>query len=145
MKLIRRPYDALTLRDEFDKVLDSFFNFDQENTTKGNIWAPTVDVSDDKDNFYITAEIPGIAKEDVKVNIKNDTLTICGEKSVNKEDKEKNFYRAERVYGSFSRSFNLPEAVDKDKIKAEYKNGILTLVIPKKEEEKPKEIDIKIS
>ncbi len=145
MALIKRPTDAFGLKKEFDRLFNSFFgdeDFDLAPAT--NTWMPSVDISDDKDNYYLTAELPGVDKNNIKITVKDNTLTISGERKEEKEEKDKNFYRREISYGNFIRSFELPDSIDQNKIKANYKDGILKLTIPKKEEAKPKEIEIKV-
>lgn len=106
--------------------------------------APAVDVHQDKDNVYVKAELPGMAKEDIDVNVQENLLTIKGEKKQEKETKEKDCLRTERYYGLLSRTVTLPAGVDAAKVKAEYKNGILELVLPKREDAKPKQIKIEV-
>jgi len=144
MALIRRPYDVLGFRRDFDNLFSSFLGDTENDSMSQNSWNPQIDIADDNDNFYINAEIPGIDKDDIKINIKGNTLTINGEKKAEKESKGKNYYRSERVFGSFARTFELPEAIDREKISANYTNGILKLTVPKTEEAKPKEIEVKI-
>ena len=106
---------------------------------------PKVDVTEDNDNLYVTAEVPGIDKKDVKVSVVGDVLTISGEKKTEQRDEKKNYYRVERNYGSFSRSFTLPAEVNVNNIAAEYKDGVLHVTLPKTEEAKivEKQIDVK--
>jgi HSP20 family protein len=110
-----------------------------------NVFTPRVDVTEDKDNLYVHAEIPGVEKNAVKINIVGDVLTISGEKKTEQKDESKNYYRIERNYGAFSRSFTLPAEVVTDKISAEYKDGVLNITLPKTEEAKvvEKQIEIK--
>ena len=105
-------------------------------------WMPAVDISETEDAFVVKAELPGVDKDDVNVKIENGILTIRGEKKTKAEDKKN--HRIECTYGSFVRSFTLPQTTKSDSIEAEYKNGILNLTIPKSEEVKPKEIEVKI-
>lgn len=107
-------------------------------------WAPRVDIVETDNDFNIKAEIPEVKKEDVKVSVDNGVLTIKGERKQEKEEKNKKFHRIERSYGSFARSFVLPENVDANKIDASFKDGMLNLSIPKTKEVKPKAIDVKI-
>ncbi len=112
-------------------------------------WMPKIDVHEEADRFWISAELPGIAKEDVKVKVNDDNmLIISGEKrsvfEENDEKDDKRLIRSERSYGSFTRSFILPDNVDKDSIKAKYENGVLNMEILKKEPEKPSETEITI-
>ncbi len=109
------------------------------------VWMPLTDVSEDKDNFYLKADLPGIKKEGVKISYTDGTISISGERNQEKETKDKKFHRIERSYGKYYRSFNIPTEIKEDKIYAEFKNGQLTITIPKAEEVKPKEIDIKVS
>ncbi|MDF1578138.1 MAG: Hsp20/alpha crystallin family protein [Desulfurivibrionaceae bacterium] len=107
-------------------------------------WAPRVDISENDKEFVINAEIPDIKKEDVKVNVENGVLTLRGERKQEKEEKDKKFHRIERFYGSFCRSFTLPDNVDEAKIDATFKDGMLKLTIPKIESKKPKAIEVKV-
>ena len=107
-------------------------------------WAPRVDIAETEKAFEIKAEIPEVNKEDVKVTVDNDVLTIQGERKQEKEEKGKKFHRVERYYGSFTRSFTLPDNVDETKIKASFKDGMLNLQIQKTEKAKPKVIEVKV-
>jgi HSP20 family protein len=107
-------------------------------------WNPAVDVVEREDNFIIEAELPGIKKEDIHISFVNEMLTIRGEKKVEKEEKKKNYHRSERSYGSFSRTFNFPGNVKADKVDAEFNNGVLKVIVPKSEEAKPKQIEVKV-
>jgi HSP20 family protein len=123
--------------EDFETPFDLTFN--------SNVFTPRVDVTEDKDNLYVHAEIPGVDKKDVKVNVVGDILTISGEKKTEQRDEKKNYYRIERNFGSFSRSFTLPAEIVVDKITAEYKDGVLNITLPKTEEAKvvEKQIEIK--
>lgn len=105
-------------------------------------WMPVVDIDETEDAFIVKAELPGVEKDDVSVNVDNGVLTIKGEKKIETEDKK--CHRVERAYGSFIRSFTLPQEINAEKIEAEYKNGVLNLTIPKSEEAKPKQIEVKV-
>lgn len=112
---------------------------------KGNgAWSPAVDLYDKKDKLVVKAELPGIDKKDLKVNVEGDVLSIRGEVRKEEEIQEKDYYYSEIGYGSFYRAIQLPVEVKKDQIKASYKDGILTIDLPKGEEVKPKEIEIKV-
>lgn len=115
----------------------------QELVTTGN-WMPRVDISETNNEFVIKAEIPEVKKEDVKVNVDNGVVTIQGERKQEKEDKGKKFHRVERYYGSFCRSFSLPDNVDETKIKASFKDGMLNLQVPKTAAAKPRAIEVKV-
>ena len=109
------------------------------------VWIPLTDIFEDKDNYKIKADLPGMKKEDVKISFSEGQLSISGERVQERESKDTKCYRVERTYGKYYRSFNLPKEIKKDKIKAEFKDGQLTITIPKAEEVKPKEIEIKIN
>ncbi len=142
MALVKfRQKSDLTPWDFMDRLTRSFFNTDDWLDFGGN-WAPAVDISENDDEIIVRAEVPGIKKDDIKLTVHDGILTISGEKKQEKIDKEENFYRTERVFGSFSRSFSLPSTVKADKVKAKYKDGILSISLPKVEEAKPKEIAI---
>lgn len=105
-------------------------------------WNPSVDIFENDNEVVIKAELPGMNAKDIEVKLENNVLVLRGERRFEKEAKEENYHRVEREYGTFSRSFSLPVAVDADKVTAEYKDGILRIVLPKKEEIKPKPIKI---
>lgn len=119
----------------------SLLKYDDKSFEVGD-WMPAVDISETANAFVVKAELPGVDKDDVSVKIENGILTIRGKKKAEIEDKKN--HRIECTYGSFVRSFTLPQATKSDSIEAEYKNGILNLTIPKSEEVKPKEIEVKI-
>jgi len=107
-------------------------------------WAPIVDIVEDDQQYLIQAEIPGVKKEEIKVGVQDDVLTISGQRHSEKEEKNKKFHRIERAYGSFARSFTIPEDSDGEKVSAEFKDGILKVVLPKTERVKPKQIEVKV-
>lgn len=107
-------------------------------------WAPAVDVYEDENKVVVKAELPGMTDKDIDVNILNNTLIIKGEKKKEEEKKEQSYYRLERSYGAFQRSITLPSHVAADKVKASFKNGILEIELPKKEEAKPKQIKVNV-
>jgi len=108
-------------------------------------WTPSVDISETEGEYQIKAEIPDVKKEDVKVTLEDGVLTIQGERKHEKEEKGKKYHRIERSYGSFVRTFSLPDVIDDDKVKAEFKDGILNLHLPKSEKAKPKAIEVKVA
>jgi HSP20 family protein len=141
-----RPFrDLVSIQDEMNRLFDDFFGrpVAGQEWTEG-VWTPSVDVSETKENVVINAEIPGMSKEDVKLSVQDNVLTLSGEKKQEKEEKDAKYHRIERNYGSFSRSFTLPASVKPDKVKATYKDGMLKISLPKTEEAKPKEIPISI-
>ncbi len=107
-------------------------------------WVPSVDVSETEGAYQIKAEIPDVKKEDVKVTLEDSVLTIQGERRQEKEETGKKYHRVERSYGRFVRSFTLPDLVDEEKVKAEFRDGVLNLQLPKSEKAKPKAIEVKV-
>lgn len=105
-------------------------------------WRPVVDIYENEDTVVVKAELPGVDKKDIKVDLKDGVLTLSGERSHEKEVKEDNYYRKERAFGRFHRSFTVPAEIDPDKINAEFKDGVLKVEIPKPEEKKPKKIAV---
>ncbi len=147
MTLIRwKPTrSANALQEEMNRVFDSFFNYPMRRSENVSGWMPDVDVIEDKDGIKFMVDLPGMEKDDIKVSVENNTLTIKGERKGHKEEEDKNYHMIERTYGTFTRSFSLPSKVDGQKIKANYKNGVLSIDLPKVEEEKPKEIPINVA
>ncbi|MGI9101286.1 MAG: Hsp20/alpha crystallin family protein [Terriglobales bacterium] len=107
-------------------------------------FVPPVDIYEDEHNITLKLEVPGIEQKDIDVRMENNTLTVRGERKFEKEEKEENFHRVERRYGSFYRAFTLPNTVDADNINAEYENGVLTIKLAKKAEAKPKQIKVNV-
>ena len=144
--------DLLDVEREFSRMFRSFENRfkvskseDSENGYENAVWMPLTDIFEDKNNFKIKADLPGMNKDDVKISFTDGQLSISGERSQEKETKDSKCHRVERTYGKLYRSFNLPKEIKADEIKAEFKDGQLTITIPKAEEVKPKEIEVKIS
>lgn len=108
-------------------------------------WAPLVDIVEDEKEYQIKAELPEVKRDDLKISVQDDVLTLSGERSFEKEEKGKKYHRVERAYGSFARSFTLPEDADAGKVNAEFQNGILKIHLPKSERAKPKSIEIKVA
>ncbi|BFU92940.1 MAG: molecular chaperone [Nitrospira sp.] len=108
-------------------------------------WAPLVDIAEDDKEYLIKAELPEVRKEDVKLTVQNDVLTISGRRNQEKEEKDKRYHRVERAYGSFLRSFTLPEDTDGARVNAEYKDGVLKVHLSKSEKVKPKSVEVKIA
>src|SRR5947209_9779763 len=137
----------ITRIDPFRELASFFENF-TEPTGKDQLTAgtfvPPVDVYEDEHNLMLKLEIPGINEEDLDVQVENNTLTVKGERKFEKEEKEENFHRIERRYGSFTRSFTLPNTIDTDSVNANYENGVLKVELAKREEAKPKQIKVGI-
>ena len=107
-------------------------------------WAPLVDITEDEKEYLIKAQLPEVKKDDMKVSVQDGILTIAGERKSEKEEKNKKFHRVEWAYGSFSRSFTLPEDADADKVAGDFKDGVLKVHVPKSEKAKPKKIEVKV-
>ena len=137
----------LVLRNEMDKVFDNFFQgFDMEPSGKTpGVFQPKVNVTDGEKEITVSVEVPGMDEKDIELSLTKDALTIKGEKKEEKEEKGKNFHRMERSYGSFSRTLPLPVEINTDKAEADYKKGVLTIVLPKTEKavKETKKIPIK--
>jgi len=139
------PSDLFGIQREMNRMFDNVFRFDTRDDDNGfTAWTPAVDIAEHDDQFVVKVELPGVNKEDVKITLENNILTIRGEKKQEKETKKENYHRVERSYGSFQRSFTLPTTVKSDKIDAVYKDGILQIALPKAEEAKPKQIEVKV-
>jgi HSP20 family protein len=108
-------------------------------------WMPPVDVYETPESIVLKADLPDVNQDEVDISVENNTLTIRGERKREQEVKEKNYYRMERSYGSFARSFSLPPTVEPEKIEANFAGGVLTLKLPKREESKPKQIKVKVN
>jgi HSP20 family protein len=150
MTLVKwRPMrDIFNFQDEMSRVFDRFFDRslveDEENISFSK-WYPQVDISENIDSFMVLAELPGLSKDEVHITFTDGLLKIEGERKREKEDKDTNFHRVERVYGKFCRTFQLPKQIKNDKVSADFKDGILKIDLPKADEVKPKEIEVKAS
>ncbi|MEO0073937.1 MAG: Hsp20/alpha crystallin family protein [candidate division WOR-3 bacterium] len=133
--------EVASLREDMDRLFDSMIGRWPRERTE-TLWAPALDIEETKDEIIVRAELPGMKKEDIKVTLSGDTLSITGERKRESEEKGRTFYRVERAYGKFQRSVVLPAEVDGSKVKASYKAGVLELVMPKTEKEKAHEIQI---
>lgn len=140
---IWRPFQEL--RKEVDRLFQEFFGKSYfPERWEGIEWVPSIDVSETEDEIIVKADIPGVKPEDIEINLVDNVLTIKGEKKREKEEKKENFYRVERYYGTFMRSIQIPSEVDVEKIKAQYKDGVLKVTLPKKPESKGKTIKIEL-
>jgi len=131
---------------EINKMFDNFFRGggQADEATSLSLWTPAVDITEGDNEFIVKVELPGVKKDDVKITLESNILTIKGEKKQDGEEKKQDYHRVERSYGAFQRSFNLPTAVKAEKIDAVYNDGILSISIPKAEEAKPKQIEVKV-
>jgi HSP20 family protein len=143
--------ELINMEREFGKLFDAFnsrFGFknngDDNEDFANAVWAPLTDIMEDNDKYVLQLDLPGIKKEDVKITYNNGQLTISGERKYEKEDKDSTYHHIERAFGKYYRSFNLPEKIVEDKINAEFKDGTLNITIPKAEDAKPKQIEVKI-
>lgn len=147
MMMIKRwkPFqESQNLQDRINGIFNnrsSSYAPGQDNLTA---WDPSTDIYEDKEEYLFRVELPGIRKEDVEIEMNNQTLVIKGEKKESQETKKEHYYRIETAYGSFYRAFRLPQNADSQKIKANLKDGILEVKVPKQEEAKPKSIPIQI-
>jgi HSP20 family protein len=144
--------DLLNVEREFNRLFKTFDEHlgirrsdGQENGYENAVWMPLTDIYEDKDNYIIKADLPGLKKDDVKISYSDSQLEISGERVQEKETKDAKWHRVERSFGKYYRSFTLPKEIKQDNIKAEFKDGQLTILIPKAEEVKPKEIEIKVN
>ncbi len=141
---IMRTSDARSLRGEIERLFDEFAGLLPTRGREGRsgVWAPAVDIKENADSFIVTAELPGMSKDEINVEVENGTLTIKGERRFEKKEEGENYHFIERSYGSFYRSFGLPKNVSADSISAEYKDGVLHINLPKAEEVKAKKVSI---
>ena len=148
MAIVRwEPFrDLVTAQREFDRLFrEAFSPAASEGGVSTRTWAPPVDIYENGDNLVLKAELPGINPDDVEVRVEDNTLYLKGERKFEKEVNEENYHRVERTYGTFARTFSLPNSIDSEKVAASYKDGVLTLTLPKKEEAKPKTIKIQVN
>ena len=143
--------DLVDFERELNKMFNSFENRfgisrnkDEENEYQNAVWMPLTDIYEDKDKYTLKLDLPGIKKDDVKISFVDGRLSISGERIQESEHKDSKCHRIERSFGRYYRSFNLPENVQSDKINAEFKDGQLSISVPKAEEANPKEIEIKV-
>ena len=146
MTLVRwSPWrEMVTLQDRFNRFFDDSYTSAGygDSEVEMTSWHPMVDIYDKEEKIVIKAELPGLDKKDISIDFKDRVLTLKGERAYDNETKDEKYYRRERAYGKFQRSFTLPDGLDPEKIKADYKDGLLSVEIPKSEKEKPKQITI---
>lgn len=136
-------HDFAGVQRRINRIFDDFFGggYDTDRYVTG--WSPLVDIKEENNAFVLHAEIPGVRKDGITLTVNNNTLTIRGEKKQESESKNANFYRIERSFGAFERSFTLPQSIASEKIEAAFENGVLTITLPKSEAAKPKEIPVR--
>lgn len=140
------PFRELaSMQDRINRIFGEAYRRGDDDITMRADWAPAVDIfENDQHEIVIKAEIPGLKKDDIDVSVENSTLTLRGKRERETEVKEEQYHRVERAYGMFSRSFSLPQTVDASRVHAEYKDGVLTLTLPKREEAKPRQVQVQI-
>ena len=134
-----------TLQDRVNRLFRETYTGDRDEALTTSTFAPAVDVYEDEHQVTLKIEVPGIDEKDIDVRVENNTLTVHGERKIEKEEKEENYRRVERQYGSFTRTFNLPQTVDTENVAATYDKGILKIALPKKVEAKPKQIKVNVN
>jgi HSP20 family protein len=136
--------DLRSLQDEVNRLFTSNLtrSFDDEGIARG-AWSPSVDIFENKDHIVLEAELPGMNREDFELSVENNVITLRGERHFEKKDDTDNYHRVERAYGSFTRSFTLPQTVSAEGANAEYRNGVLRVILPKREEAKARRIEVK--
>ena len=133
--------DLVSLREKMNRLFEeAFTSRGEEKDLVAGTWTPSVDIYETESALVLTAEVPGIDENDIEIKIEDNTLTLTGERRFEKETKEENYHRIERAYGSFYRSFTLPNSIDQDKIEAQHENGVLKINMPKKPELKPRKV-----
>jgi HSP20 family protein len=138
------PFRTNSLQEQFNRLFSEAFDHSSDESSI-TTWAPAVDIFETEHELVVKADLPDIKDEELDIRVENNILTIRGERKFEKQVNENNYLRVERAYGSFSRSFSLANTVNSDAIKAEYKDGVLTLTIPKREEAKPKQIKVNVN
>jgi len=139
-----QPFRGVSsLQDQINRLFNDSF---ERSSNEGSLtaWAPAVDIFETEHSLVVKADLPDIKPEELDIRVENNILTICGERKFEKKVNESNYLRVERSYGSFARSFSLASTVNTEAIQADYKDGVLTLSIPKREEAKPKQIKVRV-
>ncbi len=135
--------DLNVLQDRMNRLFnDAGRGWKGDESVATTTWSPAVDIFETEGEIVVKAELPGVDRKDITLNLENNILTVRGERRFEKETKEENYHRIERAYGGFSRSFSIPATVDEEKIHADYKDGVLKIALPKKEQAKAKQIRI---
>src|SRR5215210_7055091 len=135
---------VLTARDPLFRALDSFFNQDllPSEEVSNRTWMPPVDIQETPESYRLTAELPGLTKDDINITLENNVLRLTGERKFEKDVNKESYHRVERTYGTFSRAFALPQQVQAEGVQAGFENGVLTIMVPKAEQAKPRKIEI---
>ena len=136
--------DLRTMQEQMNRLLDLAWSRESGEELREGVWQPAVDIFEDADSVVIKAELPDIDQKDIEVRIEDNTLMLKGERKLDQSIQKENYHRVERYYGPFQRSFSLPPTIDQEKIKANCERGVLTIVLPKREEKKPKQITVEV-
>ncbi len=136
--------DLLTIQDRINTLFEDTLGLKDDQALASTTWRPLVDIFEDDQAIVIKAELPEIDEKDIQIDLDNNLLTIKGERKLESEEKKENYHRVERFYGSFQRTFELPATVDREGIAASYDKGVLKVTLPKKEESKPKKVQIEV-
>lgn len=139
--------DMMTIQDRMNRLFDQTLSrtkADEEEGLAASTWAPAVDIYETPDSLVLKAELPGVSRENIDIQVRDNTLTLKGERRFEREVKDENYLRIERSYGSFQRAFSLPTVIQQDKIKAVFTDGVLEVTLPKAEEVKPKQVKIEV-
>jgi len=136
--------DFKNLQNQLHRLFEPFGRVASDEDLVSGTWVPPVDVAETQEHILVRAEVPGMRQEDIQIEFENGLLTLRGERKLDKSDTGVTYHRVERTYGNFSRSFTLPRTVDPEKISAAYRDGVLEVTVPKKEEAKPKQIRIEV-
>jgi len=146
MAIVRyNPFRELrTMQEQMNRLLDLAWNREAGEELKEGVWQPPVDIYEDEESVVIKAEVPDIDQKDIEVRIEDNTLMLKGERKLDQSIQKENYHRVERYYGPFQRSFSLPATIDQEKIKANCERGVLTIVLPKREEKRPKQITVEV-
>lgn len=139
----RTPNRTLrNLQREVDSLFDRFFNRSGDPQSADAVWAPQTDLVEKEDAFHLRIDVPGMSKDDISINLQNGTLTVSGERTSEETEEDEDYVRVERAFGTFHRTFQLPEAVDAENIEATYEDGVLTIDVPKTEGSTRRQIEI---
>jgi HSP20 family protein len=138
--------DLSTIQERMNQIFEDALarNRGREEGLRSGMWTPAVDIYENTDSVVVKAELPGVEKDQISVEVKDGILSLRGERKFEKEVKEESYHRIERAYGSFQRSFSLPVSVDQEKVTAKFKDGVLEVKLPKKEQAKPKQIKVNV-
>ncbi|HEX9024235.1 MAG TPA: Hsp20/alpha crystallin family protein [Geobacteraceae bacterium] len=136
--------DLRAMQEQMNRLLDMAWNREGGEELREGIWQPPVDIYEDENTVVIKAEVPGVDQKEIDIRIEDNTLTIRGERKHSQEVKKENYHRVERFYGTFQRSFSLPHTINQEQVKATCEQGVLTITLPKREEKKPKQINVEV-